>query len=725
MGSLTLSAAAADLTPDPTSPPRVALVLSGGGARGAAHIGVLRVLEELRVPVDLVVGTSIGSIVGGLYATGWSPDDIETLLLHVDWDRIFSDKVERRGLSFRRKQDDYPYLIQTRLRFKGFRPYVPLGVLGGQRLELLLRSIEVFSTGSTEFDILPIRYRAVACDLATGEVVVLSRGSLATAMRASMSVPAAFPPVELDGRTLVDGGSAANFPVGVAQSLGAKHVIGVDISTPLDDKGLSSVFGVYNQLSNFLTVGNRDEDVRRLRPSDVLIVPELGNLRFVDFKRAAEAVRLGEQAARAKADELRRFAVSEEEYAAFLKRQRRESREMPVVDRVTLVNSSPVDDDVVLRQLHVELGAPLDQELLERDLISLYNQGYFGVIRHRVERDRSENRLVLETPAPRHGRASLQFGFSLGNDLRGDSHHAFAVRHRVLAVNRRGGEWQNLFQTGDTMLLGSELYQPLDFDLPWFAAPRVELRQTSMPLWVDGEQTAEYRFERSLVGVEIGRVLGRWGEARIGVVASANDGTTRIGASDLPDVEANLCGVEATFRVDTLDAVVFPTSGVRLDARYQHGLDGLGSDEEYRRAVLAVEGAVTRKRWTVMPGLEIGSNRRSDPSPFDLYHMGGFARLSGLANDELFGAHAALARLVVYRELGRLVVASAKVRVVAGVTLEAGNVFADDSDITFDALRTGGSVFAGVDSSIGPLVLAWGHSEGGRSRFHISFGQSF
>ncbi len=725
-GLTVLGVAAQEAPPQATpSKPGVTLVLSGGGARGAAHIGVLRVLEELRVPVDMVVGTSMGSIVGGLYASGWSPDDIETLLLAVDWQRIFTDRVERTDRTFRRKQDDYPYLIQTKLRFKGFKPYMPSSVLAGQRLELLMRSIEIYSTGETDFDRLPIPYRAVACDLATGEAVVLDHGSLATAMRASMSIPAAFPPVELDGRKLIDGGSAANFPVRIAQELGAEHVIGVDISSILDDKGLESVFGVYGQLSSILIANNRNEDTRRMRPGDVLIVPELGDLSFVDFKRAAEAVGIGEASARAKVDELRKYSVSEEEYAAFQARHRRQTEEMPVLDEVKLVNSSPVSDEFIQRRLHVAPGALLDFEQLEDDLINLYNLDYFGIITDSMERQDGEHQLVIETPKPRYGRASLQFGLSFANDFEGDSRHAFTIRHRLLAANRHGGEWQNLFQTGNTMLAGSEFYQPLDLHMNWFVAPYAELREVTLPLWSEGQEVAEYRMDRVLARVDLGRVLGNWGELRLGLVASDNNGEARIGDSIWPDVEADQSGAEVSFRVDTLDAVVFPTRGTRLDARYAYGLEELGTDEEYERAFLRVDSALTWRKLTFLPGLELASNFHDGITIFNAYTLGGFARLSGLAEDELIDERTVLARVLVYQELAGIKIVGAKVRVVGGVSLEAGNALSQDDSVTWEALRYAGSVFVGADTSAGPIRLAWGFAEGGRSRVSFNFGQSF
>ena len=244
---------AAEQPSEPAGSPKLALVLSGGGARGIAHVGVLKVLEELNVVPDLVVGTSMGAVVGGLYCAGWSPDELEQLVAQIDWSSVFSDRVARRNLSFRRKQDDRPVMIQTRLHFDGLKPVLPSGVIRAEKLDLILSALEALSIPSTDFDRLTIPFRAVAADLATGDPVVLDSGSLATAMRASMSIPGAFPPVKLGGRELVDGGISANLPVGIARSLGADAIIAVDISSPLvTQEDLGSFLAIYNHLNSLL-----------------------------------------------------------------------------------------------------------------------------------------------------------------------------------------------------------------------------------------------------------------------------------------------------------------------------------------------------------------------------------------------------------------------------------------------------------------------------------------
>jgi len=349
---ITLLIAAAPLSAeDPAEKePELVLVLSGGGARGFAHIGVIRTLEELQIAPDMVIGTSMGSIIGGLYAAGWSADDMQELVEAIDWENVFTDRIDRIDRSFRRKQDDRPVMIQGRLHFDGTKPVLPSGVIDGQRLELILRFVEALSPATTDFDDLPIPFRAVAADIATGEAVVIDSGSLATALRASMSVPGVLPPVTIDGRSLVDGGIAANLPVGIARELGAQSIIAVDISSPLlEEEGeeFETFMKVFTHLNSLLTVENRDRDIARLGLDDVLIRPDLGDISFVSFDKAREAAVIGEAAARLRIDELRPFASSQERWAEFQARPRAHALAPLQIDRIRLENTSNVDDRLV------------------------------------------------------------------------------------------------------------------------------------------------------------------------------------------------------------------------------------------------------------------------------------------------------------------------------------------------------------------------------------------
>jgi NTE family protein len=711
----------------PVAAPRLVLVLSGGGARGAAHIGVLKVLEELHIVPDMVVGTSMGSIVGGLYAAGWSPDEIETLLKTVDWNQIFSDGVVRDEKSFRRKQDDRPQMIPTKLRFKGPKPYVPPGVLGGQSLELLLRSLEIESTGERDFDRLPIPFRAVAMDITTGEAVVIGKGSLATAMRASMSIPGAFPPVVLDGRKLVDGGAAANLPVGIAQGLGAKRVIAVDISSPLkkDATGFNDFFSVFNQLNSILTVSNRREDVARLRDGDVLIRPELGDISFIAFDRAAEAVAIGEQAAREKLDALRQFAADDAAWGAFKSRHHLRPASETVIDRVRLENSSLVSDDVVLDALTITPGQQANDAVLRPALLKLYNLDYFGVIKDSLEILPDGTReLVVDAPPPPYGRNRLQFGLAFGGDFRGESQYAITLRHQLLAANRLGGEWENVLQFGDVFLAQSSFYQPLSAEMKWFVQPLAGYRRERQEIWSDDKAVAEYRATVGLARLDAGRVLGTWGELRVGAYFSSDRFENIVGESSYPNSDEHRGAAEVLFRVDSESARVFPRSGALLELRYTKSAGALGSDDRFEQVYGRGRYAFSFGEYTIRPDLEYGDNLCPVDSVFSLFSLGGLAHLSGLAERELLGEKVAFGALAFYRRLKSLDLAGIHVRVYAGASLEAGNVYQRKDPITADSLKTGWSAYLGADTPIGPAYLAYGNT-GGKGRVYVAVGDRY
>ena len=712
----------------PEKPSKLVLVLSGGGARGVAHIGVLRVLEELHITPDLIVGTSMGSIIGGLYAAGWRPDEIEELIDAIDWENVFTDRVERKDLSFRRKQDDRPVMIQGRLHFDGFKPVLPSGVIQGQRLELILRTAEALSAGSSDFDRLPIPFRAVAADIATGEAVVLDSGSLATAMRASMSVPGALPPVLHGKLELVDGGIAANLPIGIAKDLGATEVIAVDISSPLLAEGerIGSFMSVYTHLNSLLTVSNRDQDVRLLGPDDLLIVPELGDISFISFDRLQEAAAIGEDAARLRIDELRRYVATEEKWAAFAARPRANPTAPIEIDRMRLENTSRVDDRLVLDELAVDPPETLDREVLGWDLLELYNTRYFGNISFHInELEEGARELVVETPPPPHGRGSLQVGLAFFDDFDGGDGYAIKARHRLLPVNRRGGEWQTLFRLGTTGGVTSEFYQPLDWAMNWFVAPSLEYKRGTQEIWYEGLAIAEYSFKRNDARLAAGRVLGNWGELRLAAFTAENRGSPRIGDPFFPSVVERRGGGELTFRIDTEDSVVFPRSGAQVNAFYTVSSDSLGAESEFERVWAAGSYAWSMGEFTLAPSLEYGENLKPAESFFDLFFLGGLSRLSGLGLNELFGEKVALARLVGYHRLLHLDLAGMKIRFYAGGSLEAGNTYSYEESVDLSSMMLSWSVFVGADTFIGPVLLAYGYAEGGRDRIYFSIGHEF
>ncbi len=708
---------------------KLVLVLSGGGARGFAHIGVLRVLEEMDIAPDLIVGTSMGSVVGGLYAAGWSPDDIEELVKTIDWENIFTDRLDRKYQSFRRKQDDKPFMIDGRLHFDGLKPVLPKGVIEGQRLDLVLRTVEALSPATGNFDDLPIPFRAVAANIATGQAVVLDSGSLATTIRASMSVPGALPPVTIDGQELVDGGIAANLPIGIARGLGATRIIAVDISSPLldeSDEQFDTFMEVFTHLNSLLTAGNVDRDSALIGADDLLITPDLGDITFVSFDKAEKAIAIGEEAARAKTGELRTFGASGQRWAEFSRRKQATPLAPLEIDRLRLENASRVDDRLVRTALTIDPPAFLDRKSLIFDLLSLFNSRYFGVIAFEIDEvEPGVKELVIETPPPPYGRGSLQFGLGFGDDFDGDTSYHLQFRHQYLPANRRGGEWETMVQFGTVGGARTSFYQPLDWGMRWFVEPSIDYEQGVQDIWLGGNAIAQYQFRSFDARIAAGRVLGRWGELSIAAFIRDNQGSPRIGSPEFESANERRGGGQAAFQIDTLDAVAFPQTGADLNIVYTVSSETLGSEVDFEQLWGKASYAWTFGRTTILPTIQYGDNLDPIQSFFSAYFLGGLFRLSGLGSNELFGEKLAFARLLAYQRLFSFNVAGSGVRIYAGLSLEAGNTYFAGEDVSWDSMLKGGSIFIGGDTFIGPIIFAYGRTGSDNDRFYFVIGDRF
>jgi NTE family protein len=294
----------------------------------------------------------------------------------------------------------------------------------------------------------------------------------------------------------------------------------------------------------------------------------------------------------------------------------------------------------------------------------------------------------------------------------------------MLAANRRGGEWQNVVQLGDRGIAATSFYQPLDPAMRWFVHPAASYARYQQLLWFEGEPLAEYVVTEGRVQLDVGRVFGNWGELRLTSFYSSNDGETRIGFDLLPELSNNLAGVGGLFRIDTRDATLFPTRGWDVRARYRYSLDGLGSDVEFQQAYLGAQYSFSFGAHTVAPYVEYSANA-DDLSAFTSVNLGGLGRLSGLGTNELVGRDLAFARLRYQYRLARVDLAGIRVRLYAGATLEAGNVYNEGDPLTWDSFRQSASVFLGAVTPIGPLYLVYGRAEGGRDRVYFAIGESY
>ncbi|MES9942577.1 MAG: patatin-like phospholipase family protein [Candidatus Thiodiazotropha sp. 6PLUC2] len=706
-----------------SAPPVIGLVLSGGGARGASHIGVLKVLEELRIPVDIITGTSMGAIVGGMYAYGYSVDEIEKLLVETDWESSFQDEPPRQNRSFRRKQDDYEFLIKQEAGLKDGSLAIPKGLLQGQQLRLRLKSLTLLAPN--DFDSLPIRFRAVGADIETGEAVTLGGGSLSTAMLASMAIPGVFAPVEWDGRLLVDGGFANNLPVQQARDLGADILIVVDLSTePQDRKGLSSPLSILNQIMGFTILRNTAEQLDKLTSDDILIQPDLGSHSSTDFYRAPEMISSGVAAANLMTQRLSRLSVTESEYSDYLAATRQRESSSPVIDKVTVDNQSPLSTDVIKSNISAEPGETLDISILEREIHHLYGMNIFERVDYNLLQEDGQNELSLRATEKEWGPHYLRFGLKMETNFEGSGIFNLASSHTMTPINSMGGEWRSEIQIGHDQRLTTELYQPIDNSLRYYVRTLLGYYETHSGVFESGRQVADLNVSYSNFLLAGGRQFGNWGQLEIGAYAGSGDVSPYIGALSTPSQDVKFGTWVVTFTYDQLDSINFPRKGLLANISWSASRDELGAKDEYDSFNINGLWASTWDKNTIMLWGGVAGVTNTDEPVDNAFSIGGLFNLSGYRESELAGRYAGLMRIVYLREIGesRSVL---KVPVYAGFSLEAGNVWNDRDDIHFDSLLLAGSITLSVDSPLGPIYLGRGYAEGGRTENYFYLGRTF
>ena len=698
--------------------PRIGLVLSGGGARGVAHVGVLRVLEQLHVPIDVITGTSMGAIIGGLYASGMSPDAIEKALGGIDWTATLNDRPDRRSRPFRGKQKEADLLIPSFVGFSEGRAKLPVGLLDGQKAMLVLKKLTRPVAGIHDFDRLPIPFHAIATDIGNGEAVVLRRGDLALAMRASMSIPAVFSPVKWRGRLLVDGGVADNLPVAEARAMGADILIAVDISTPLEPRDhLDNVLTITNQLTSIMTRANTERSLRSLGPRDILILPELGDLTTTDFERGLEAVAPGTRAALAQRKRLERLAAVR---LATRPHRRRSAVPAPIVDFIEFDNRSRLSDSAITARFHLRVGKRLDIAHLEHSIARLYGEDIFQRVDYDIVRRGGRTGLRIHVIEKSWGPDYLQPGLRLSGNLQGDTSFDLSLGYTLTNLDPRGGEFRGILRLGESPRLFAELYEPLDDAGERFINPQAEYLAYNVGDYVDGIERAEYRVHQFRLGLSGGRLFDNWGELRGGLDWRVGDRRLRTGDPSLPELNFVDTSLFLRFTSDTLDAFAFPAEGTASLLEWRAARHLLGGDDSYQQFRLEGALATHRGRNRLLLKARAGFTLDDDAPVQSLFRLGGFGRLSGFERDELAGQHFLHLFAGYYRRINDFQL----LPVFAGATLEAGNTWQRRADID-GHLRLGGSLFLGIDTLAGPLYLGLGLAEGGRGNAFLYLGNPF
>ena len=707
--------------------PRIGLVLAGGGARGASHVGVLKVLERERIPVDYVAGTSMGSIVGGMYAAGMPPAEIERQLVAVDWEKVFQDKVDREDRSFRRKTDDRLWLYSAKPGFSEGKLKLPPGLVQGQKIDLLLTSLTLPVAEIEHFDDLPIPFRAIAADIQTGEKVVLDSGSLAKAIRASMAVPAALAPVPWEGRRLVDGGIASNLPVEVVRDMGADIIIAVDLGTPLSEHEIGeSLLGVAGQLTAILVRNNVEEELAMLTDTDVLILPDLGDITSAQFDRVAEAIPTGVVAAELKLDEIRTLSLSADDYAAHVAARRKPREEMPIIEFVRVDNRTRVSDEYLKGRLQSSMrgdpviGKPLDPARVEKAIDEVYALDIFAHIAYQLVEEDGRYGLRITALQKSWGPDYLQFGAKWNSSMNGNGVLNLAVGLLKTELNSWNGEWRTTLAIGEEPGILTDFFQPLGRNTKWFAGANMLADQFDVNVFEEGSSDVVERFRIQRFGGTLygGREFGNWGRGLIAYTRGAGDREIRIGDPATPDVDFDIGEAIAKLESDRFDDLYFPTRGHSATATYRYADSSIGASSDYEQLLLNAAFAKSFGRNVFLFGADYRSTISGVAPPERLFRVGGLFNLSGFDYNQLSGQN--FAQLIgVYR---RDFIKTAIAEVSAGVSVEYGNVWDRRSDMDFDTSQRAGSIFVGADTPIGPAFVGWGMAENSDGTFYVYLG---
>ncbi len=724
LGNAANSAAAdpAVSVPAGDTAPRIGLALSGGGARGIAHVGVLKVLDEMRIPIHCVTGTSMGSIVGGTFAAGTPPKRLEELVLAAQWNDLFRDQPPRDEISMRRKVDDFKTLFAPEFGVKDGGLALPKGVIAGVSIEAFFRVLAEPAMGISNFSQLPIPFEAMATDIENGDPVVLNSGSLAQAMRASMAVPGAIAPVEIEGRLLVDGGIANNLPIDEARKLCGDVIIAVNISTPpLKRQDLTSALSVAVQLVNFLGKQTVDQQLKSMTSRDVLIEPALGDISAGSFERSRDAIRIGEEATRKLAKSLERYSIPPEQYAALRARQAAPRSSLGTVAEIRFEGLERTNPEVLRNLVQSKPNEPLDEATISADLRRIYGRGDFESVGYHITNDAGPRAMVITPREKLWGPDYLRFGIGLESDFQGDNAFNLLVQYRKTWINKLGGEWLTEAQVGQDTHFFTELYQPLHEAGFWFGSAYANVGQVTRGVFSGDDKVAEYLIKYARVGFDAGAVLGTWGALRAGAVWTEVDASVEVGSPVLPSTRELTAGPRLLVHVDQYDSAFFPRAGFGGTVDAYAATTAFGSAQNYQR--LEARGSVVQSwgRHTVSAFVAGGTDFGSGMPAYESFTLGGPLRMSGFRLNQFAGREYAFGRLMYYNRVFALpdLLGSG---VYAGASAEVGSIRDRVDGLASPGTLYSGSLFLGAATFAGPAYLGVGFGNGGAVSAYMLLG---
>jgi len=725
--------------------PKIALVLSGGGARGGAHVGVLKVLEANHIPIDMIIGTSMGSFVGGLYASGKTPQEIEAMLTKTDWTKYITTDFKRQNIPMRKKELDYLYQGKLGLGVnKDNNIVLPTGVL--KREPLLLKFLEETQDveGINDFDKLSIPFRAVATNIKNGEAVILKSGSLARAMYASSAIPGGFQPINIDGIDLVDGGVSDNFPIQIAKDMGADIIIAVDVSENFDTNlDVNSYLVVMGQLVNIMMRKNANESIKKLRKTDILLTPNLDGFTGLDADKYEAIIQRGEEVALQNLEKLKKLALDKRRYASYQNHYRKKHKNSQIIlDEIRLVNKTYLGDESILRRLHLRTGDVYNEVELRKNILNLYDMMIFDGIEYTMQEVDGKNVLELTVNPSWDTYGEIRGSIGLEDDFKGHSSYSLKLGYTMAGINSYGAEWRTNLEIGRTQHAYTEFYQPLDVMQRFYIKPSLEYENIVdiFPIgrYTDGLIQGNVEIEYSRYGgtMAVGTHLDRNFEFEIG--ASSFKDTTDINLDIYysnppfftPANGYSARPIYASLKIDNLDNVNFPKYGIKSQILWTKDGAISGSDYDYEQIYIDLEKPLSFYSNNFTLRMKYGKTyKRNDTKInrlYGTYTLGGLFNLSGYAPYSFNNDNMALAVLKYryqLRDSGFFGVLDTPLYV--GGSIESGNTWAYKKDFKWTELHNSVSVYVAADTLFGPFYFAFGQSDDGENSLYLYLGEKF
>lgn len=708
--------------------PKIALVLSGGGARGGAHVGILKELEKNRIPVDIIVGTSMGSFVGGLYASGKTPQEIETMLTTTEWTKYIRTDYNRQDMPMRRKERDYIYQGRLGLGVNANSKLVlPTGVLKRQPMLLKFEELTQHVQDINDFDKLSIPFRAVSTNIKNGDAVVLKSGNLARAIYASSSIPGGFQPININGMDLVDGGVSDNFPIQVARDMGADIIIAVDVSENFSDElDVNSYFVVMGQLINILMRKNANESIIRLTDADILITPNLDGFSGLDADKYTEIIKRGVEEAQKKQGSLEHLSVSKEEYEKYRSKHRIKHKfQAPIIDKIEIENPTYISNESIRRRIHQPLGKSLDLDILRADLLHLYNMTIFDSVIYELKVVDEKNILVIKVEPSWDNHGEIRFAIGLEDDFDGHSSYSLKLGYTMFGLNSLGGEWRTDLEIGRYKKVSTEIFQPLDTMQRYYLRPSLTYKSVTDVFSTSGFANQELYSSRGGAAFAFGAHVTTDYEFEVG--ASMFYDTVRVDSLSF-NVDYSARPIYAHIKIDNLDNVNFPKVGMRGKIKWTKEMKDWGSDYDYEQIYLDVEKPFSFYSNSIVFRAKYGNTYKPDDVVrlAGTYTLGGLFNLSGYAPYSFNGDNMALAFVRYAYELkdggffGTL-----NAPLYAGFSLEMGNTWDGGDSVNYEMMKKSATIYVAADTLLGPLYLAFGSSIEGETSGYLYLGEKF